>query len=141
MRIKLGPVEIEQDPIKDDVLYNEYKESPKTVEKYLAEKSKFLDLSLKNIIAGKTMKMIIDFVFTIAGGIAFVGWALYVFYISKDSFVWKEMSLETFFSVILQAILIIVICFLPVILVAGCFMLTRRIRSKKEETQKDKAEK
>ena len=32
MRIKLGPVEIEQDPIKDDVLYNEYKESPKTVE-------------------------------------------------------------------------------------------------------------
>ena len=141
MRIKLGPVEIEQDPIKDDVLYNEYKESPKTVEKYLAEKSKFLDLSLKNIIAGKTMKMIIDFVFTIAGGIAFVGWALYVFYISKDSFVWKEMGLETFFSVILQAILIIVICFLPVILVAGCFMLTRRIRSKKEETQKDKAEK
>ena len=141
MRIKLGPVEIEQDPIKDDVLYNEYKESPKTVEKYLAEKSKFLDLSLKNIIAGKTMKMIIDFVFTIAGGIAFVGWALYVFYISKDSFVWKEMSLETFFSVILQAILIIVICFLPVILVTGCFMLTRRIRSKKEETQKDKAEK
>ena len=138
MRIKLGPVEIEQDPIKDDVLYNEYKESPKTVEKYLAEKSKFLDLSLKNIIAGKTMKMIIDFVFTIAGGIAFVGWALYVFYISKDSFVWKEMSLETFFSVILQAILIIAICFLPVILVTGCFMLTKRIRSKKEEEQKDK---
>ena len=84
------------------------------------------------------MKMIIDFVFTIAGGIAFVGWALYVFYISKDSFVWKEMSLETFFSVILQAILIIAICFLPVILVTGCFMLTKRIRSKKEEEQKDK---
>ena len=37
MRIKLGPVEIEQDPIKDDLLYNEYKESPKTVEKYLEE--------------------------------------------------------------------------------------------------------
>lgn len=32
MKIKLGPVEIEQDGLKDEVLYNEYKESPKTVE-------------------------------------------------------------------------------------------------------------
>ena len=37
MKIKLGPVEIEQDPIKDELLYNEYKESPKIVEKYLVE--------------------------------------------------------------------------------------------------------
>ena len=46
MKFKIGPVE---------VLFAEYKKSPKNVEKYLAEKSKFIDLTLKNLLAGKTM--------------------------------------------------------------------------------------
>ena len=50
MKIKLGPVEIEQDSLKDEVLYSEFKKSPKEVEKYLAEKSKFFDLTLTDVI-------------------------------------------------------------------------------------------
>lgn len=141
MKIKLGPVEIEQDPIKDELLYNEYKESPKIVEKYLVEKSKYFDLTLKNIIAGKTMKMIRDTVFSIAGSVAFVGWIIYVFYVSKDSFVWKEISPEATFLVVVQALLIIGICFLPVLLVVGCFTVKNKISaSRKTETPENKSD-
>ena len=80
MKLKIGPVEIEQDSIKDEILFNEFKESPKEVEKYLLEKSKYFDLTLKNTIAGKTMKMITDFAMGLAGGIFFLGWSFYVFY-------------------------------------------------------------
>ena len=137
MRIKIGPVEIEQDSIKDEILFNEYKESPKNVEKYLVEKSKFYDLTLKNLIAGKTMRMIKNFFISIAGTIFFVGWSLYVFYISKDSFVWKEMNLETALSVVLQALLIIGICFLPLGLLAGYIKLTSRSALKNTEKQSE----
>ena len=94
MKIKIGPIEIEQESVADNVLFEEYKKSEKDVTKYLEEKSKFFDLTLKNIIAGKTMKMIRDFIFTIIGGVVFIGWSIYVFYISKDSFVWNEMNLR-----------------------------------------------
>lgn len=136
MKIKIGPIEVEQDALKDEVLFNEYKNSPKEFEKYLNEKSKFLDITLKNIIAGKTMKMIRDFVLTIVAGIVFTGWSLYVFYISKDSFVWKEMNLETAVSVALQSLLIIGICFLPVILVGGFIKITGLIAARKVKQKK-----
>ena len=136
MKIKLGPVEIEQDSLKDEVLYSEFKKSPKEVEKYLAEKSKFFDLTLKNTLAGKTMKMIRSFIFSIGGLVFFVGWSLYVFYISKDAFVWDEMNLQTAILAILQSLLIIGICFLPLILVAGYVKIVNTINSKKEQKVK-----
>ena len=130
MKIKIGPVEIEQDSLKDEILYNEYKKSPKDVEKYLVEKSKFFDLTLKNTIAGKTMKMIKNFIFSIASAVFFVGWSLYVFYVSKDAFEWKQMSMDTVVSATLQALFILCICFLPLILINGYIALTSRESSK-----------
>ena len=132
MKIKLGPVEIEQDGLKDEVLYNEYKESPKTVEKYLGEKSKYFDLTIKNLIAGKTLKTIKNFIISVASWVFFVAWSLYVFWESKDAFVWNEFSLETIFGVLLQALLILGICFLPVVLVEGFFKLTSVISGRKK---------
>ena len=131
MKVKIGPVEIEQDAIKDEILYNEYKESPKTVEKYLAEKSKFYDMTLKHIIAGKTTKMVRDFIFTIAGGVLFTGWVLYVLYISRDAFVWKEISLNTAFTVIMEVLLMMVVCFMPAGLVGGCLKLFSMFNSRR----------
>ena len=132
MKIKLGPVEIEQDGLKDEVLYNEYKESPKTVEKYIGEKSKYFDLTIKNLIAGKTLKTIKNFIISVASWIFFVAWSLYVFWESKDAFVWNEFSLETIFGVLLQSLLILGICFLPVVLVEGFFKLTSVISGRKK---------
>ena len=129
MKIRIGPVEVEQNPIQDETLFNEYKESPEVVEKYLVEKSKFLDLTLKNTIAGKTMKMIRDFFYTLVGSVAFIGWAVYVFYVSKDAFVWEEMSPETAISVFLQALLVIFICFLPVMIITGLVKAASKISS------------
>ena len=137
MKIKIGPVEIEQDSLKDEILFNEYKQSPKDVEKYLVEKSKFFDLTLKNTIAGKTVKMIKNFIFSIASAVFFVGWSLYVFYISKDAFTWNEMNLETAISAFLQSLLILGICFLPLILINGYIALTTRETSKSSD-KKDK---
>ena len=133
MKIKIGPVEIEQDSLKDEILYNEYKKSPKDVEKYLVEKSKFFDLTLKNTIAGKTMKMIKNFIFSIASAVFFVGWSLYVFYVSKDAFEWKQMSMDTVVSASLQALFILCICFLPLILINGYIALTSRESSKNSD--------
>ena len=144
MKIKIGPIEVEQDAIKDEVLYNEYKQSPKDVEKYLNVKSKVLDLTMKNVIAGKTMKMIFEFVFSIIGSVVFGAWSIFVFYTSKDAFVWKEMNLQTAFSVLLQALLIIFICFLPVILLGGFYKLytffAARNKVKKDEQETKKPE-
>ena len=137
MKIKIGPVEIEQDSLKDEILFNEYKQSPKDVEKYLVEKSKFFDLTLKNTIAGKTVKMIKNFIFSIASAVFFVGWSLYVFYISKDAFTWNEMNLETAISAFLQSLLILGICFLFLILINGYIALTTRETSKSSD-KKDK---
>ena len=130
MKIKIGPVEIEQDSLKDEILFNEYKQSPKDVEKYLVEKSKFFDLTLKNTIAGKTMKMIKNFIFSIASAVFFVGWSLYIFYISKDAFTWEQMNLQTAIFAVLQSLLILGICFLPLILINGFIALTSRDTSK-----------
>ena len=135
MKIKIGPIEIEQDSLKDEILYSEYKKSPKDVEKYLVEKSKFFDLTLKNTIAGKTMKMIKNFVFSIASAVFFVGWSLYVFYVSKDAFVWKQMSMDTVVSATLQALLILCICFLPLILINGFIALSSVVFSKKSNNK------
>ncbi len=132
MKIKLGPVEIEQDGLKDEVLYNEYKESPKTVEKYLDEKSKYFDLTIKNLIAGQTLKTIKNFIVSVASWVFFVAWSIYVFWESKDAFVWNEFSLETIFGVLLQALLILGICFLPVVLVEGFFKLASVISGRKK---------
>ena len=132
MKIKLGPVEIEQDGLKDEVLYNEYKESPKTVEKYIGEKSKYFDLTIKNLVAGKTLKTIKNFIVSVASWVFFVAWSLYVFWESKDAFVWNEFSLETIFGVLLQSLLILGICFLPVVLVEGFFKLTSVISGRKK---------
>ena len=134
MKIKLGPIEIEQESVSDEILLNEFKKSKKDVEEYLEEKSKFFDLTLKNIIGGKTVKMIKDFVFTIIGGIAFIGWSVYVFYISKDAFVWNEMDLGTIIYIFLQALLIIFICLLPVLLISGFLQIVNAISSHKEKT-------
>ena len=134
MKIKIGPVEVEQDPIKDEVLYDKYKKDPKEVQKYLVEKSKYLDLSLKQLLAGKTMKMLRDSALAIAVGIFFIGWSLYIFYVSKDSFAWDELTLESTLIFILQAFLILGICFLPVGLVTGFFkFLSRRSAHKDNE--------
>ena len=134
MKIKIGPVEVEQDSIKDEVLFDRYIKEPKEVQKYLAEKSKYLDLSLKHLLAGKTMKMIRDSAFALAAGIFFVGWSLYVFYVSKDSFAWEELTFESTVTFILQAFLILGICFLPVGLVTGFFkLLSRRSAYKDDE--------
>ena len=119
MKIKIGSIEIEQESLSDEILFKEYEKSQKDVEGYLEEKSKFFDLTLKNIIAGKTMKMIRDFIFAIIGGVVFIGWSVYVFYVSKDAFVWNEMNLETIIYIFLQALLLIFICLLPVILISG----------------------
>lgn len=133
MKIKLGPIEIEQESLSDELLLNEYKKSKEDVEKYLEEKSKYFDLTLKNIIGGKTVKMIKDFVLTIIGGVVFVGWSIYVFYISKDAFVWKEMNLETTFYILIQALLIIFICLLPVMLISGFLQIVNKISSLKDK--------
>lgn len=132
MKIKFGPVEFEQDALKDEILLEEYKKSPKEVEKYLKEKSKFYDETLKNIIAGKTMKTVRDFIFSIAGVVFFTGWSLYVFFVSKDAIVWDEVNAGNAFSVILQAFFIILICFMPVILVAGLIKIVNIIASRKK---------
>ena len=143
MKIKLGPIEVEQDVIKDESLFEVYKDSPKDVEKYFEEKSKILDLTLKNIIGGKTMKMIRDFVFTMIAGIAFIGWSGYVFYVSKEVFVWEELTVETAITLFLQALMIIFICFLPVIIVGGFFKLvglfSNMRKTGKEEKEAKKA--
>ena len=131
MKIKIGPVEVEQDPIKDEVLFGHYKESPKEVEKYLDEKSKFLDLTIKNLIAGRTVKMIKDFIFSLVASVVFIGWSLYVFYVSKDAFVWEKLDLQTTFYILLQALLIIAICFLPVILIGGFIKLVSKLTERK----------
>ncbi len=131
MKLKIGPIEIEQDSIKDDLLFNEYKKSPKEVEKYLLEKSKYFDLALKNTIAGKTMKTITDFALSLAGGVFFLAWSFYVFYSSRDLFVWKEMDLASAFFVLLEALLIIGICLLPVALSGGLTMLVRFFNNRK----------
>lgn len=141
MKIKLGPVEIEQDPIKDELFFDEYKKSPKAVEKYLEEKSKLFDLSLKNIIAGRTTRLIMDAAFSIAGGVAFVGWIIYVFYVSKDSFVWEELGPQTVLSVLLQALLILFICFLPVILIGVGFLIRAKVKGSKKPEKNIKEEK
>lgn len=133
MKIKLGPIEIEQESLSDEILLNEYKKSKKDVEKYLEEKSKYFDLTLKNIIGGKTVKMIKDFVFAIVGGVVFVGWTIYVLYISKDAFVWKEMNLETTFYILIQALLIIFVCLLPVMLISGFLQIVNKIPSFKDK--------
>lgn len=133
MKIKLGPIEIEQESLSDELLLNEYKKSKEDVEEYLEEKSKYFDLTLKNIIGGKTVKMIKDFVLTIIGGVVFVGWSIYVFYISKDAFVWKEMNLETTFYILIQALLIIFICLLPVMLISGFLQIVNKISSLKDK--------
>lgn len=132
MKIKFGPVEFEQDALKDEILLEEYKKSPKEVEKYLKEKSKFYDETLKNIIAGKTMKTVRDFILSIAGVVFFTGWSLYVFFVSKDAIVWDEVNAGNAFSVILQAFFIILICFMPVILVAGLIKIVNIIASRKK---------
>ncbi len=131
MKLKIGPVEIEQDSIKDDILFNEFKESPKEVEKYLLEKSKYFDLTLKNTIAGKTMKMITDFVLGLAGGIFFLGWSFYVFYSSRDVFVWQEMNVSTAFSVFLESLMILFICLLPVILILSFLKILKYFSNRK----------
>lgn len=131
MKIKLGPLEVEQDALKDEILYPEYKESPEKVEKYLAEKSKVLDMTLKNTIAGKTVGMIIESILTLVGGIFFVGWSVYVFYTSRDVFIWKEFTLGTAITFFLQALLIMFICFLPVFLIAGVIAIVQAIYGKK----------
>ena len=133
MKIKIGPVEVEQDSINDEVLFDRYKKEPKEVQKYLVEKSKYYDLTLKNIIAGKTMNMIKNFVISIAALIFFTGWSLYVFYVSKDAFTWQEMNLESTMTFILEALLILAICFLPVGLVAGFLKFVSKKASSKEE--------
>ena len=133
MKIKLGPIEIEQESLSDELLLNEYKKSKEDVEEYLEEKSKYFDLTLKNIIGGKTVKIIKDFVLTIIGGVVFVGWSIYVFYISKDAFVWKEMNLETTFYILIQALLIIFICLLPVMLISGFLQIVNKISSLKDK--------
>ena len=79
MKVKIGPVEIEQDSIKDEVLFEKYKKDPKHVQKYLEEKSKVFDLTLKHLIGGKTMKMVKDSAYAIITGIFFVGWSLYIY--------------------------------------------------------------
>lgn len=132
MKIKIGPVELEQDPIKDEVLFNDYKESPKTVEKYLAEKSKYFDMTLKNILVGKTMRAVRNFLLSVAGTVFFVGWSLYVFYISKEHFVWKEPSLQNTINVILQALLILGICLFPVAFLGGFFKLSSKKANKEK---------
>ena len=132
MKIKIGPVELEQDPIKDEVLFNDYKESPKTVEKYLAEKSKYFDMTLKNVLDGKTMRTFKNFLFFVLGTVFFVGWSLYVFYISKDHFVWKEPSLQNTINVFLQTFLILGVCLFPVVFLGGFFKLS----SKKADKEK-----
>jgi hypothetical protein len=131
MKLKIGPVEIEQDSIKDDILFNEFKESPKEVEKYLLEKSKYFDLTLKNTIAGKTMKMITDFALGLAGGIFFLGWSFYVFYSSRDVFVWQEMNVSTAFSVFLGSLMILFICLLPVILILSFLKILKYFSNRK----------
>ena len=146
MKLKIGPVEIEQDSIKDEILFNEFMESPKEVEKYLLEKSKYFDLTLKNTIAGKTMKMITDFAMGLAGGIFFLGWSFYVFYSLRDVFVWQEMNLSTAFSVLLESLMIIFICLLPVILIMGFMKIVKYYSNRKlmkeleleEQTKKEK---
>lgn len=140
MKIKIGPIEIEQESVADNVLFEEYKKSEKDVTKYLEEKSKFFDLTLKNIIAGKTMKMIRDFIFTIIGGVVFIGWSIYVFYISKDSFVWNEMNPETIIYVFLQSLLIIFVCLLPVMLISGFIKIVAKV-SGIRESKKNKQNK
>ena len=134
MKLKIGPVEIEQEAIKDEVLFNEFKESPKMVEKYLDEKSKYFDLALKNTIDGKTMKMIRDFALGLVGGVFFLGWSFYVFYESKDLINWNEISLETALEGLMIALLILFICFLPIILVGGFLKITSyfSVRKKKK---------
>lgn len=119
MKLKIGPIEIDHDPIKDEVLFAAFKESPKDVDKYLAERSKFFDLALRNLIAGRTMRMIRDFIYTLFGGAVFIGWSIYVFFVSKDAFVWKELSLENVIYILLQAFLVIFVCLLPIILIGG----------------------
>ena len=132
MKIKFGPVEFEQDALKDEILLEEYKKSPKEVEKYLKEKSKFYDETLKNIIAGKTMKTVRDFIFSIVGVVFFTGWSLYVFFVSKDAIIWDKINVGNAFSVILQAFFIILICFMPVILIAGFLKIINIIASRKK---------
>ena len=133
MKVKIGPVEIEQDSIKDEVLFEKYKKDPKHVQKYLEEKSKVFDLTLKHLIGGKTMKMVKDSAYAIITGIFFVGWSLYIFYVSKDSFTWEELTLESTLTFILQAFLILGICFLPVGLVAGFFKILYRNSDHKDK--------
>ena len=145
MKIKIGPIEVEQDVVKDEALFEVYKNSPKDVEKYFEEKSKILDLTLKNIIGGKTMKMIRDFVFTLIAGIAFIGWSGYVFYVSKEVFVWEELTIGTAITLFLQALMIIFICFLPVIIIGGFIKLfelfSNMRKAKKEEKETKEAKK
>ncbi|MBP3891672.1 MAG: hypothetical protein J6D29_05815 [Solobacterium sp.] len=131
MKIKIGPVEVEQDEINDATLFDKYQESPKEVEKYLVEKSRFYDLTLRNIIAGRTTRMVRDAIFTIIGGVFFTGWSLYVFYISKDAFEWQGMTLTTAISILLQALLVMGICFLPVVLIGGFLKILKYFSSKK----------
>ena len=133
MKLKIGPVEIEQEAIKDEVLFNEFKESPKMVEKYLDEKSKYFDLALKNTIDGKTMKMIRDFALGLVGGVFFLGWSFYVFYELKDLINWNEISLETALEGLMIALLILFICFLPIILVGGFLKITSYFSARKKK--------
>ena len=132
MKLKIGPVEIEQEAMKDDVLFNEFKESPKLVGKYLEEKSKYFDLALKNTIDGKTMKMIRDFALGLVGGVFFLGWSFYVFFESKDLFEWNGMTLGTALAGLMTALLVLFICFLPVILVGGFMKVAAYFSTKKK---------
>lgn len=136
MKLKIGPVEIEQEAMKDDVLFNEFKESPKLVGKYLEEKSKYFDLALKNTIDGKTMKMIRDFALGLVGGVFFLGWSFYVFFESKDLFEWNGMTLGTALAGLMTALLVLFICFLPVILVGGFMKVAAYFSTKKKKNAK-----
>ncbi|MBO7677283.1 MAG: hypothetical protein J6S49_07195 [Erysipelotrichaceae bacterium] len=136
MKLKIGPVEIEQEAMKDDVLFNEFKESPKLVGKYLEEKSKYFDLALKNTIDGKTMKMIRDFALGLVGGVFFLGWSFYVFFESKDLFEWNGMTLGTALAGLMTALLVLFICFLPVILVGGFMKVASYFSTKKKKNAK-----
>ena len=79
--------------------------------------------------------MIRNFIFSIAGTVFFVGWSIYVFYVSKDAFSWEEMNLQSAILAILQALLILTICFLPVMLIGGGIKVSTKINSKKSENQ------
>ena len=76
------------------------------------------------------MKMIRDFIFTIIGGVAFIGWSAYVFYVSKDAFIWKETDLGGIIYILFQALLIIFICLLPVMLISGFIQAITKISEK-----------